>query len=73
MRAIPEARANIAAIADAIITAKRRADANVATTANVMANNARAGANVTLKANANKTASNTRKCVPTYQQPQMPT
>ena len=67
MRAIPEVRANIAANVDAIVTAKRRADANVTTTANVMANNARADVSVAVNTNAHKIASNTKKRMPTYQ------
>ena len=73
MRAIPGAHANIAATADAIVTAKRRADANVATTANTMASDARAGDNVAMNTNVNKTASNIKKHVPTYQITQIPT
>lgn len=45
----------------------RRVDANVATTANVMTSDIRAGANVAVNANANKTASNIKKRVPMYQ------
>ena len=73
MRAILGACTNIAATADVIITAKKKIDANVATTANVMASDTRAGTNIAVNANANKTAINTRKRVPMDRRPQMPT
>ena len=45
----------------------RRADVNVVTIANVMASDAKTGANIAVNANANKTASNIKKCMPMYQ------
>lgn len=66
MRAIPGARANIAAIADAIVTVKKNVDANVATTVNVIASDARVSDNVAVNVNVNKTTSYIRKRVPTY-------
>lgn len=51
-------RANIAAIADAIRMAKKKADANVATITNVIVSNAKASAKIAVNANASKMASN---------------
>lgn len=48
------------ATAETIIMAKRRADANIAITANVIASNIRVSANIAMTVNANKTASNIR-------------
>ena len=58
----------------------RRADTNVAATANkiatayinIMVINARAGANIVVTSNTNKASNNTKECVPTYWQLQMP-
>lgn len=44
----------------------RRVDANVATTVNVIASDVRAGYNIAVNTNANKTASNIKKRVPMY-------
>ena len=59
----------------------RRADINVTiiankiaiTCVNVMATNAKAGANVAVTTNANKATINTKERVPAYRRPQMPT
>lgn len=59
-------RANIAVTANAIIIAKKRVDANIATTVNITAINARISANIAVIANTNKTVSNIRKYVPIY-------
>lgn len=64
---MPGTRINIAATADAIIIAKRKADANVAITANVIASNAKKDANITVIANVNKTARNIKEYIPSYQ------
>lgn len=68
MRAIPRALDNIVATANTIVMAKRSADANVVIIANVIASNTRASANVAMNANANKMASNIRKCMSMYRQ-----
>ena len=72
MRAIPRAQANITATANAIVMAKRKADTNIATIANIMASDTKAGTNVAVNVNANKMASNIKKCVLMYRQLQMP-
>lgn len=45
----------------------RRTDVNIAITANVMASDARESANIVINTNVNKTTSNIRKRMPTYQ------
>lgn len=57
---------NIMATINVIRIAKKRADANIITIANIIANNARVGDNVAMIANINKTIINRKIYMPIY-------